>query len=135
MLFVLAFVAALLLLGIAALFSTRGRMTGDLNREGPARIADAMKRRNRVWMIVVVALVVVASLVELFLADYHNALLDLQYDLGGSAFGSADAALGGISWLLYLCVLLGALVGVVFGTIAGLKGYRIADNIRFLDVI
>ncbi len=109
MIHLLFFLAALLLLGAAAFVATRGRISegGDLRREGPARIADTLKRRNRLWMLVVLALVVVVALVELFLAPLHDALIDLQYDLGGSDLGSFDAAMGGVSWLLYVSLLVG----------------------------
>lgn len=134
MVYALFFFLALLVFGLLAFVLTGSAMTGRLSTEGPARIAAALKRRNRLILLVVFALLAVLALAELLVYDLHTGLVDLQYSMG-QAIGYYEGANGGISWLFYLSLLFGTLVGLLVGTLVSVRRFAIARGLGVGDAV
>ena len=113
---------------------TGSAMNGPWSSEGPARISASLKRRNRLLLVGVLAVLAVVILLEFVLYDFHSALVDLQYSIG-EAFGYYEGSNGGFSWLLYLMVFLGTLLGVVFGSLVSVRRFAITRGLGPADVL
>ena len=118
-----------LVFGGVALAITRNRIRDDWVRQGPGPIARNIRSSNRLVIGVTFALLVGAALLEAFIPSFHSLLLNLQYDLGEMLLIASPVGIwqngigGGISWALYLSILLGVFLGVVVGSWGGCKSY------------
>lgn len=123
--FFLTFVAFAL---IAFALTERG-LRGPWQKQGPYHVAEQARRRNRIVLIVAAVVAAVSVLMEWFIVDYHERILDAQYGVG-DAFGwdpllIQETATGGVSWGLYLVLLLGVFAGLVAGTAFAARRYAI----------
>lgn len=134
MVYALFFFLALIVFGLLAFVLTSSAMKGPLSTEGPARIAAALKRRNRLMLLGAFALLAVLALVEMLVYDLHSRLVDLQYSIG-SAFGYYEGANGGISWLFYLCIFFGTIVGLVVGTLISVRRFAMTRGLGIGDTL
>lgn len=139
MILFLFFLLALLVFGGVAFILTNRGMERRWQREGPARVAGRLHRRNRAVLLVVLAFLVVVAALEAFIYDFHQMMLDLQYAVGdpflSEPAGVMETALGGLSWGLYLVVLVGALGGLVLGTWLSCRLHPILGGLRPWNVI
>ncbi|WP_022836410.1 hypothetical protein [Salisaeta longa] len=86
------------------------------SHDGPGRIADRLRSRNRTWLGVSFAIFVGLALLEAFIPDVHYLLEDLQYVIGSQPLGMLTLGSGGgISWALYLLTLFAIALGILFG--------------------
>ena len=120
-----------------AFFFTRRRLSSDLRRAGPKPIADAMERRNRTLMLVLLGVLAVLAFFEALVPGLAYTIQDLQDNVGTGLPGWAlvQVGNGSISWMLYLAVLCGVLAGLVGGTRQAMASYPELSAVGYLDVI
>ncbi|PEN07933.1 hypothetical protein CRI93_05670 [Longimonas halophila] len=107
----------------------------SMGRQGPARVAEHLQSRNRVVIGVVAAILVGIALLEVLIPVVHQGLADLQYEVGYFLNASPTAVItlgsgGGISWGLYLTILLATVLGVLGGSIWACKSYGATQGIE-----
>lgn len=123
----------LIFLGIITFLARRDIVA--MGRQGPARVADHLQSRNRVVIGVVAAIVVGIALLEVLIPVVHEGLVDLQFIVGDflNASPAAVATLGsggGISWGLYLAILVSTTIGVLAGSIWACRSYGATQGIE-----
>jgi hypothetical protein len=107
---------------VVALILSKLKAGSDLretwSHDGPGRIAEYLRSRNRTIAGVVTALAFFLALIEIFIPEFHYIMQDVQYSIGSGrlvAVVDLDSG-GGISWGLYLASLLSIVLGVLIGT-------------------
>lgn len=123
----------LLFLGVITFLARRD--IRSMGRQGPARVAEHLQSRNRVVIGVVAAILVGIALLEVLIPIVHQGLTDLQYEVGYFLNASPAAVTtlesgGGISWGLYLTILLATVIGVLGGSIWACKSYGATQGIE-----
>jgi hypothetical protein len=82
---------------------------------------------------------VVCALVEAFVVQVHDAVLDLQYAVGdlfnASPIMYATTTYGGLSWGLYVGILIGIGLGMVLGSYMCLRRYSIMGHVHAFQAI
>jgi len=128
------FLAISLVTGLTMSLLARKDITGKFVREGPGRISEHLRRRNRVVIGGVLCVLVGIALLEIIIPEFHFLLLDLQYAIG--AVLSADPigvteflSGGGLSWGMYVSIFLATTVGVIIGTWTGCRSYPAMQGI------
>ncbi len=124
---------ALIFLSIIT-FLARGDIK-SMGRQGPARIAEHLKGRNRTVLGVVAAILIGVALLEVLIPVVHEGLEDLQFVVGDLLNASPAAVTtlgsgGGISWGLYLVLLGAAVLGVLAGSLWACKSYGSTQGIE-----
>jgi hypothetical protein len=118
------FVIVLVVFYLPAWLATRQYLRHSGHKEGKMKVINRMSTRNLGLLVVVVIAVAVLALVEGFSPDWHATMIDAQYALGATPFGTKTYGNdGGTSWMLYGSVLLGTLLGLIFGTRSGYSGF------------
>jgi hypothetical protein len=137
MFIVVCFLACVAVSTALAFVFTRRRLGSDLRRAGPKPIADAMERRNRTLLLVLVGVLAVLAFFEALVPGLAYAIQDLQDTVGTGLPAWALVAVGGgsISWILYLAVVAGVLAGLLAGTKQALAAHPELGGVRYLDVI
>lgn len=119
---------------LLAFFVTRAGVNGPWQREGPGRIVRALRRRNRVILIVAIAFIAVVAILEALLYDFHSLIMGLQYGAGdllyATPIGTIQLPNGGVSWGLYLSILLGIFCGLILGTYLACRRYAILSSVE-----
>lgn len=138
-LFVVALCTALLF-GIFSTAKARSDISGTWSRTGPGRIADNLRSRNRVVVGVVTAILVGIALLEAIIPQFHAVMLEFQYAVGAYLNATPIAVLslgtgGGISWGLYLAILISALFGTLIGVKAACAAYGTTQGISWGQLI
>ena len=124
---------SLLFLGVIKLLAKRD--IEAMGRQGPARIAEHLQSRNRTIIGVVAAILVGIALLEVLIPVVHEGLEDLQFVVGDLLNASPAAVItlgsgGGISWGLYLVLLVATVLGVLAGSIWTCKSYGSTQGIE-----
>lgn len=135
----LYFLLFFLLLFGAAYGLTVWRMNGGLSGAGPARVGAALKSRNRAILLFFVVVLVITAVMEALIPDVSLALENLQYAVGDLVESEPalvyDTDNGSVSWGLYLGILLGALGGLVAGTMTAARRYPVLRGLGPRDVV
>ena len=136
MLPLLFFLTALIVASGVAFALTNASLGGPLLREGPGPIARSIRRRNRLFITGAVIFVVLFATLEALVPDLHLAMLDLAYSLAAQEpFGVITFASGaGVSWGLYLAVVLGTMAGLVVGSFAACRRHEHAGSLRIPEL-
>lgn len=113
--------------GITSALATRN-VNGPLRYEGPATIADTLQGTNRKIGSGVLVFCILLAGFEALLPDVHRVMMDLQYVIGdpfrvtpGGVVTFASGA--GLSWGLYLSVVIAAYVGAILGAWGACKRF------------
>jgi hypothetical protein len=115
---------------------TRMRLNSDLRRAGPKPTADALERRNRVLLLIFFGTVVVVAFFEAIVPNLSDAILNFQersQNLPGWALLQVGS--GRISWLLYVAMFMGIVVGLTLGTLWAIRKDPGLNGVRAVDVI
>ena len=135
--FILLLVISLLIGGVQYL-ATSSNLKSGWRLNAPSVIIEKIKSRNRAVLIVVLVLVSLSSFVEAVFEDYSYWLVNLQNFLlsapvpeGAISFTSV----GSISWLTYLTVLIGTVLGCVFGSSFAAKQYAILRGVKSFSLM
>jgi hypothetical protein len=112
-----------------AYIATRKGMEGVWAKQGPAQVVKGVRARNRTVLIIALAFLLVVAVLEAFIIELHDMMIELQY-AAGDLIRSEPAlyvttAFGGISWGLYMSILLGVAIGMVGGTYMCCRQYSI----------
>ena len=130
---------AFVVFGALAYALTARGLRGAWRKEGPGPIAARLRARNRTVLGVVAAVAVVAAVLEALLYEMHQAMLDLQFAVGDRlAFDPVmvyETANGGVSWGLYLGVVLGTFLGLLAGTALAARRYPIMGGVPALRMV
>jgi len=138
-LFVIGLMTAFLF-GIVSTAKARSDIADRWSRTGPGRIADNLRRRNRVVIGVVAAILVGIALLEAIIPQFHNVMLSLQYTVG--AYLNADpvavarlGAGGGLSWGIYFSIFAAAVFGTILGVKTACQAYGATQGISWSQLI
>ena len=127
---------ALVVCGALAFVLTDRGLKGPWRKDGPGPIAGRLRGRNRAVLGVVAVVLVVAAVLEALVYAMHEAMLDLQYLVGDAMATDPvmvwETARGGVSWGLYLGILLGAFLGLLAGTVVAARRYPILGGVPAL---
>ena len=127
------------LLFAAAYGITVWRMGRGLTGAGPARVGAALTSRNRAVLLFFAVVLVITAVMEALIPDVSLALENLQYAVGDVVASEPvlvyDTANGSVSWGLYLGILLGALGGLVAGTMAAARRYPVLRGLGARDIV
>jgi len=109
-----------LFVAVSGLLS-RKDVRGTYLREGPGRISEHLRKRSRVIVGAILAVLAGVALLEVLIPDVHYTIVEAQYQVGlllnSGPAGVIDLSSGGgISWALYLAILVGTMGGVIVGT-------------------
>jgi len=126
--------------GIVSGLLARKDVRGSFLREGPGRISEHLRKRSRVIVGTVVAVLVCVALLEVLIPDVHYSIVEAQYQVGlllnSGPIGVIDLSSGGgISWALYLAILVGTMGGVVVGTWTGCRELPMMRGVSPLSLI
>jgi MFS superfamily sulfate permease-like transporter len=137
MFIVVCFLAFFAVSTALAFVFTRRRLNSDLRRAGPKPIADALERRNRTLLLILVGMLAVLAFFEALVPGLAYAIQDLQDNVGTGlpAWALFEVGNGSISWMLYLAVAAGVLAGLVAGTKQALNNFPELGGVGYLDVI
>lgn len=125
---------------IAVGLLSRKEVRGSFLLEGPGRISEHLRSRSRVIVSAIAALLVCITLLEVLVPDVHFAIVEAQYQVGllvnSDPIGVIDLGSGGgISWALYLAILVGTMGGVVCGTWLGCREVPMMRGVSPLELI
>jgi amino acid transporter len=140
MIFYLAcLLVALLVVALPIYLTTLARLRSDWQLDGPREISDRLRRRNRTVLVVFLCIALLIAFLEMVVTDYSFWIQDLQATplLGGGAplWAVPSVANGSFSWLLYLCLAVGVLGGLLVGTIAAIRKYTILSEVGVLKIV
>lgn len=128
------FVVALAVLVLAFGGTTakaRGDIKGSWSKDGPGRIADRLQSRNRTILGVIAAILIGLAVLEAIIPNFHFLMEDFQYAIGSEPMGLTTLGTGGgISWGLYLAVLVASLLGVLIGTKSACSAFGTTNGVR-----
>jgi hypothetical protein len=131
--------AATLICGVVSYFLTQKGMEGPWSKFGPAQVLKRVRVRNRTVAAVALCVVAVLALIEAFVVEVHDMVLDMQYAIG-DMFNSSPAlytttTYGGLSWGLYLGIVIGMSLGMILGSYICLRRYSIMGQVRVFHLI
>lgn len=139
MIFILVFSLALAAITFALVYwGTSRRVSGEWRRASPAHVANGLARRNRVVLLVMAGLLFVIALFEVLVPGLGYGIQSLQEDVFGQSlpdFALLEAGYGSISWLLYVAIWAGVAIGLLTGSLQGLRGHREFDGIGIGNLV
>jgi hypothetical protein len=110
---------------------TASGIKSSFSASGPRAISDWLSSRNQKGFVILAILVVFVAFLEALVPDVAYGFQDLQTTMNaalpewGIVFLSSG---GGISWGLYLAILLGFGLGMISGSMMGCKSYTRTQN-------
>lgn len=133
------FLAFFAFFAIVAFAAARSDITGSMSYDGPGAVANKLRQRNRLFVGGILVVAVVLGLLEVLVPVVHLMMMDLQYVVG-DALGSIPAGVfqltsgGGLSWGLYLSVVLATYAGSIIGAWGGCKQYPPTSHLGLLKL-
>lgn len=116
------------LLSALAWVLTTQAVTGPLKTEGPKRVGDVLRRRNRSILVATAMILCVLAVLEALWIDFSFAIQDIQADTFGEAlplWGIVELSRGSISWALYAGLLTAAIAGLIAGTLFSCRRHSV----------
>lgn len=140
MILVLFFLFVFMFATAATMVKARGDISDTWSREGPGRIAEHLRRRNRTILLVTVVLLIVVAFLEAIVPDIHYGLEDMQFVVGDYLNASPTGVItfgsgAGLSWGLYLSIGFAALAGIWLGTVVACRSFGSTQGIEALQLI
>ncbi len=126
--------------GLTMALITRSDLYGEYLLEGPGRVSDHLSGRTRLVIGVLAAIIVCVALLEILIPDFHYAMEEMQYAVGsflnaGPVGVTSLGSGGGISWGLYLSILLGSALGVILGTWGACRAFPTMREVTPTEIV
>ncbi|MFB6271955.1 MAG: hypothetical protein ABEL51_03570 [Salinibacter sp.] len=134
---VLSFLLFFLCSLIGYFWHTQSTIRGEFRASGPRSISEGLARRNKKSIIVAIFLVVCVAVLEALVPDVAYWFQDLQTMMGGRLPEWGIVFLesgGGISWGLYVAIIIALILGVFGGTLIGCKQYSRTKSFGLSEV-
>lgn len=127
-----------LIIGGIQFFVVSSGLKSGWRLNAPSVIVEKIKSRNRAVLIVVFVLVSLSVVVEAVYEDYSYWIVNQQTYLlpvPVPEWALIYTSVGSLSWLLYLVILLGALLGCVFGSWFAAKQYSLLRAVKPFSLV